>query len=227
MTKVRFERGKFAELEQKLGYRFKNKGLLSKALTHSSLKYGATDFERLEFLGDRVLGLVISEYIYLHFPTREGEMARMQSAFVCAQSCYEIGLNINLPDEIQTAGQHLKSNKTVLADAVEALLGAIFIEGGYDEVKKVVNNLWSPLIVNYDEDSMEPKTVLQEITQAETGLIPCYTLIETTGPSHEPEFLVQVQASNQTACAKGKSRKIAETNAAKILLQRRKIGSLE
>jgi ribonuclease-3 len=210
----------FDQLEQKIGYQFKDKNLLAKALVHSSLKHGSVEFERLEFLGDRVLGLVISDYIYHNSQSNEGEMAKMQSAFVCANSCYEIGLSINLEGEIQTAGQHLKSNKTVLADAIEALLGAIFIDGGYDDVKNSITNLWKDIFSNYDSEAMEPKTVLQELTQAETGEVPTYTVISTSGPSHDPEFLVEVSAVNQTACASGKSRKIAETNAARILLQK-------
>jgi ribonuclease-3 len=209
----------FDELEQRIGYQFKNKKLLEKALIHSSLKHGSVDFERLEFLGDRVLGLVISEFIYDNFQTSEGEMAKMQSAFVCANACYEIGLNIKLEGEIQTAGQHLKTNKTVLADAIEALLGAIFIDGGYDSVKKSVISLWQDIFTSYDSATMEPKTVLQELTQAENGEVPTYTVISTSGPSHAPEFLVEVRAINQTARASGQSRKIAETNAARLLLQ--------
>ncbi|MDR1034590.1 MAG: ribonuclease III, partial [Holosporales bacterium] len=220
MNKIHTNHYTFDELERRIGYRFKNKSLLSRALVHSSLKRGSTDFERLEFLGDRVLGLVIAEYIYSNFQANEGEMAKMQSAFVCATSCYEVGLSIELECEIQTAGQHLKSNKTVLSDAVEALIGALFIDGDYEEVSKIIINLWKNIFSNYDADSMEPKTVLQELTQAETGTIPTYTVISTSGPSHDPEFLVQVSAVNWTACASGKSRKIAEANAAKILLQK-------
>jgi ribonuclease-3 len=210
----------FDNLEQRLVYRFKDKKLLSKALIHSSLKHGSIDFERLEFLGDRVLGLVISEYIYNNFKTSEGEMAKMQSAFVCAGSCCEVGLNLKLDGTLQTAGQHLKSNRTVLADAVEAVLGAIFIDGGYEVVKCSILNLWSDIISHYDASEMEPKTVLQEITQAATGEIPIYRVISTTGPSHDPEFVVEVSAINQMASAAGKSRKLAEANAARILLQK-------
>jgi ribonuclease-3 len=210
----------YGNLEKDIGYSFKNKKLLIRSLQHSSLKYGAFGFEQLEFLGDRVLDLVISEYLYENFQISEGEMAKMQSAFVCADTCYKIGTNINLGDKIQTAGKHLKSNKTVVSDAVEALLGAIFIDGGYEPVRDLILRLWNRIFNDYDSEVVEPKTILQEIAQAQAGEIPVYTVVSTTGPSHEPEFVVQVTAVNETVEATGRSRKVAETNAARLLLQK-------
>ncbi|MDR1233664.1 MAG: ribonuclease III [Holosporales bacterium] len=208
------------ELENRLGYKFRNQKLLEEALRHSSLKRWAPAFERLEFLGDRVLGLVVSEYIFKNYTNNEGEMAKMQSVFVCAKSCYEISLYVGIDKFIQTAGQNLKTNKTVLADAIESVLGAIFIDGGYDVAKSVILSLWRNIFNNYDDMLLEPKTVLQELTQAQNGEIPEYTVTAVEGPSHDPTFTVSVTAIGQTATAYGKSRKIAETNAARIILDK-------
>ncbi|MDR0640728.1 MAG: ribonuclease III [Holosporales bacterium] len=208
----------FDDLENKLAYEFLDKRLLDQALRHSSLKRGITAFERLEFLGDRVLGLVVSEYIFNNYNNNEGEMSRMQSVFVCAKSCYEISLHVGIDKFIKTAGQNLKTNKTVLADAMESVLGAIFMDGGYEAAKIVILRLWETIFNSYDAMILEPKTVLQELTQAQNGAIPEYTVIGSEGPSHAPVFSVSVTANGQTATASGESRKIAETNAARKIL---------
>lgn len=208
-------------LEDLLQYNFKNKELLRSALVHSSIKNGSIPFERLEFLGDRILGVVIAEYIYRTTSGHEGEMARMHSAFVCAESCYEVALKLGVNEIIKTAGQALRNNKTVLADAMEAILGAVFTDSkrNYKTVETIVTRLWKPIFKKYNEEDQEPKTKLQEIVQAITNDVPVYTLLSETGPKHHPVFTVSVSALGNTVEASGFSKKEAETKAAKEFLK--------
>jgi ribonuclease-3 len=206
-------------IEQSISYHFKNKKLLIDAVNHSSMKKFAVSFERLEFLGDRVLGLVIAEYIFKNFNNDEGEMARMQSSLICANSCYSVAINIGLDNVINTAGNHLRTNKTVLADGMEALIGAVFIDSNYDTIKCIILNLWGTLINQYDRTKQDPKTQLQELSQAKYGNTPVYKLISTKGPDHQPVFEVSVTGFGKTIYSSGNSIKIAETNAAKALLE--------
>lgn len=207
-------------LEQKLGYNFSNRALLNEALRHSSIKRFAIPFERLEFLGDRVLGLVISEHIYRKYPGHEGSMAKMQAAFVCADTCYKIALEIGIDKVISTAGTHLKFNKTVLADAMEAVLGAVFIDSNYESVKKCILTLWNDEMREYDDTLQDPKTTLQELCQKLTGETPSYKLISTKGLAHDPVFTVGVTAMGETAITSGHSRKEAEIIVAREILKR-------
>ena len=203
-----------------LNYKFKDERLLNAAMHHSSIKKHAISFERLEFLGDRVLGLVVAEYIYKNFNGAEGMMAKMHAAFVCADACKDIALNLGVSNIIATAGDMLKSNKTVLADAMEALLGAIFIDSDYKTVKNVILELWQDIFNNYDEEIQEPKTKLQEICQAKTGKTPVYQLSSVTGPDHDLEFTITLSALGDTIEASGHSKKEAETKAAKMMLKK-------
>ena len=206
-------------IEIKLNYKFKNKSHLSDALHHSSLKKFSIPFERLEFLGDRILGVVTAEYIFKNFNEAEGSMAKMHSAFVCADACYKVALNIEIDKVIQTAGKHLMTNKTVLADAMEAILGAIFIDSDYETIKEVILKLWNGIFASYDKFDQEPKTQLQEICQAKTQKTPVYELLSINGPDHNPEFKVSLMAIGKIVEAVGHSKKEAETNAAKIMLK--------
>ena len=207
-------------VEQKLGYHFSNKRLLSDALHHSSIKRYAIPFERLEFLGDRVLGLVISEHIYKSYPGKEGAMAKMQAAFVCAETCYEIAKKIGIDSVIQTAGKHLKSNKTVLADAMEAILGAIFIDSGYEKVKAVIHNLWCDKFDSYDDEAQDPKTTLQEMCLRLSGEIPLYEVMSVNGFAHDPVYTIRVTALSTSAEASGHSHKEAEIAVARKILEK-------
>ncbi|MDR3031057.1 MAG: ribonuclease III [Holosporales bacterium] len=206
-------------VEKVTGYSFKNKELIKAALRHSSVKKYSVNFERLEFLGDRVLGLVITEYIFRKFEKKaEGELAKMQAAFICSKTCCEIAKKLGIDKEIFTAGRYLMTNKTVLADAMEAVLGAIFLDSNFDVVKDIILNLWQDMFENFDAAEEEPKTKLQEISQAKTGQIPKYTLLSVQGPDHCPTFKVSVSSMEKEAIAEGSSKKIAETLAAQKLL---------
>ena len=146
-------------------------------------------------------------------------MARMHSAFVCADACAQIAKQLGVNDCIQTADENLKLNKTVLADAMEAIIGAVFIDSNYDKIKKIVLSLWKDIVANYNEWDQEPKTHLQELCQAQSGATPVYKLLSISGPDHRPEFLIELQALGKTIQSKGGSRKEAETTAARELLK--------
>ncbi|MDR2666588.1 MAG: ribonuclease III [Holosporales bacterium] len=207
-------------MEKNICYTFKKSIRLVEALHHSSIKKFAASFERLEFLGDRVLGLVSAEYIFKNFTGDEGKMAKMQSAFVCADACHKVATQIGISNFVKTAGAHLQSNKTVLADTVEALLGAIFVDGGYMSARSVILKLWQNIFAEYDVHKQEPKTTLQELCQEKTGSMPLYELISITGADHKPEVLVSVSAFGYTVKAVGPSKKKAETIAAMQLLKK-------
>ncbi len=211
---------KISRLEEMLNYEFKNKETIRSALRHSSIKRVAIPFERLEFLGDRILGVVIAEYIYRSTKGDEGGMARMHSALVCADACYSIALHLGLNEIVKTAGKHLRNNKTVLADAMEAVLGAVFTDSGRDylKVEEIVLNLWRPLVLRYKASEQEPKTQLQELVQSRSNAVPVYTLLEVSGAQHQPVFKVQVSALGKSVETLGHSKKEAETIAARELL---------
>ncbi|GHT88592.1 ribonuclease 3 [Alphaproteobacteria bacterium] len=207
-------------VEETIGYIFKNQELIKDALRHSSIKKYSIKFERLEFLGDRILGLVIAEYIYKNFKkNNEGDLAKIQASFVCAKACYEIAKEIGIDKEILTAGEDLATNKTVLSDATEAVLGAVFLDAGFEIAKEIILKLWANMFKTFDISKQAPKAELQELSQAKDKKMPSYELLSISGPSHCPVFEVSVSALGKEAKAIGSSKKIAETLAAKKLLE--------
>ncbi|MDR0695394.1 MAG: ribonuclease III [Holosporales bacterium] len=189
---------------------------MDKALRHTSLS--DTDFDRLEFLGDRVLGLVIAKYVYSTTPGSAGDMAKKQAAFVSADACARAAVLYGLDKTLKTADKNLKQNRSVLADAMEAVLGATLLDFGYEEAEKLVMDLWQDIFNDYDETEQEYKTQLQELNQSLNGQRPVYEVLASSGPAHDPEFTVRVTALGRTASATGRSKKAAETAAAKLLL---------
>ncbi|MBQ8651418.1 MAG: ribonuclease III [Alphaproteobacteria bacterium] len=210
-------------IENNLNYTFKDKMLISAALHHSSIKK-SKDFERLEFLGDRVLGLIIAEYIYDKFKEPEGKLSRRHAAAVCADSCCEVATRIGIHQKIQTAHKELKNNKTVLADAMEAIIGAILLDSDYNTAKSIVLNMWQNILLSYQENLQEPKTRLQEIVQKKSGELPEYKVISMNGPQHSLTFTVQLTALGSEIVTTGRSKKEAETVAALEMLK--KLGNL-
>jgi ribonuclease-3 len=206
------------DLEKNLGYAFRDKGLLAGARDHPSLSRFLDKFERLEFLGDRVLGLVVSEYIFSNFKINEGEMSRMYAAFVCAEACYRVALKIGLDSFIRTADSRLKRNKTVLADAMEAVISCVFIDGGYNTTRNVILSLWTEIFAGYSPLDQEPKTRLQEVMQNINGSTPVYEVVSVTGTDHAPIFSISITALGRTVVANGSSKKTAETKAARMML---------
>jgi ribonuclease-3 len=206
-------------IEQNIWYVFKNRQLLNNALHHSSLKYKGLEFERMEFLGDRVLGLAISEALYRNTDHKsEGILARNLASLVSGNSCQKIAIAIGVDKCLETANNEaLRANPTVLADAMEAIVGAIFLDSSYEVVRQVVLDLWADLIQN--TDTADPKTQLQEITQDKDGSIPNYIVVSKTGPEHEPCFTIEVKAIGLNALGTGSSKRSAETDAARKMLQ--------
>ena len=217
---------RFAELEKSLGYKFKSQDLLVRAMTHASTRTGEkrTDNERLEFLGDRVLGLAIADLLVRAYPTaQEGDLARRFNRLVKGETCAAIGRQIDL-------GQHLilsdseassggRAKETILADAVEAVLGAIFEEGGFDKARAVVVDLWKDRLEALPEVAADPKSALQEWAQGRGLALPRYVEVARSGPDHAPRFVYEVRISgHKPAQGEGTSKRSAEQAAATAML---------
>jgi len=208
-----------------LNYKFKDKDLFDQAMTHSSsVKDKILSNERLEFLGDRVLSLCLSTYLFSTYTSdSEGDLAKRHALFACADTLYQIAKNIHLDDTIKTSfviNSESKHDKNVLADAVEALIGAIYLDSDFDTVYKFVISLYDNLLIDLQKKVPQDfKTQLQELTQAKYHQIPIYEIISVKGPDHNPEFNVKVSIQTFVAYGCGTSKKLAEQNAAKNLLE--------
>ena len=216
------------ELEAHLGYSFKDKSLLSEALTHASARSsrGGRDNERLEFLGDRVLGLSIAALLYEQFPeAREVEFARHYNALVCMGCCAEVANALELgphlimaPSEARSGG---RKKAVILADACEALLGAIHVDGGFAAAEAAVRKLWGPLVATAAAPAPDAKTALQEYAQSQKRGLPEYREKARSGADHAPSFTVEVRVNGlKPALGEGPSLKKAQQAAAEALLTR-------
>ena len=223
---VRFTEAKYQELAERLGYDFKDRAMLRLALTHASVGRANRDYERLEFLGDRVLGLIIAEKLYLENPgQQEGPMASWHSALVRGELCAEIARLIGLQDFIQLGrkesqlGVHLSSS--VLGDAMEAMIAAIYLDGGLDAARKFVLRFWGSAIADKKALRKDAKTFLQEWALAQGHSIPAYRIKGREGPDHAPVFVVEVAVGDrQPAEGEGLNKRLAEQAAAKAFLSR-------
>ncbi len=215
-------------LESSLNYSFKNQKLLEEAMHHPS--YAKTTkginrkaFERLEFLGDRVLGLVISKTLFLKNPrSPEGELVERYNHLVKGETLAKIASNLNLMEYLRY-GRLLKGNakqlQTIQADATEALLGAVFLDGGFKAAEPVILSLWAPYIESAAKVD-NPKSTVQEWAQKAGYDIPVYTLLQRDGPDHNPCFEVKVEVGNEMKCAgQGQSKKQAEIKAAELFVK--------
>jgi len=210
-----------------LGYTFKNTDLLEEALRHSSAKdQTGISNERLEFLGDAVLGLVISEILYKKFPDKEeGELTVIKSEIVSRPTLARVALVQEVDQEIELGKGIKEMPPSILAGALEAILGAIYLDGGLDPVKEIIERLFSgeiqevaarPYEVNY-------KASLQHYTQKYLGSIPDYQVKEVSGPAHQPLFEVVVKVADEMyGRGMGRTKKDAEQNAAKKALEKLK-----
>ena len=225
---------KFKELETKLGYKFKNPELLERALTHASVRGGKVarfDNERLEFIGDRVLGLAIAEALNGQYPdASEGELARRYNRLVRGEACAKVARNIGLGTHLILSDSEADSggrNKTtILADAAEALLGAVFIDGGFEKARAVVHKLWQDQSEPVPEVAVDAKSALQEWAQGQGLALPRYTVVARKGPDHAPRFTAEVLiAGRAPAQGEGASKRIAEQAAASALLTREGVGA--
>jgi ribonuclease-3 len=224
---------KFKDLEKALGHRFKDQKLLEIALTHASVR-GAkgkrSDNERLEFIGDRVLGLAIAELLNECFPDgSEGDLARRYNRLVrgeaCAKVARSIGLGTHLILSDSEAGSGGRTKNTILADAMEALLGAIFLEAGFKTAREVVRNLWASLSEDLPATGVDAKSALQEWAQGQGLELPQYVEIARKGPDHAPHFTTEVRISGmEPARGEGASKRAAEQAAARALLEREGVG---
>jgi ribonuclease-3 len=209
-------------VEEHAGHRPRDIELFERALTHSSR--GGADYERLEFLGDRVLGLAIASWIYAEFPTEpEGNLSRRLNVLVSRETCAEVGRTIGLPARMRLGRQALDDgaadSDNVLGDMIEALLGALFLEGGLDAASGFVRRQWEGLLDLQISAPKHPKSTLQEWAAANNRKPPEYRLVERSGPHHAPRFLVEVSIRGVgKARADGGSKHEAETEAAKALL---------
>lgn len=218
-------------LEEKVGYKFADKALLERALTHiSALSGGAhnrtASYQRLEFLGDHVLGLVVSDMLYRAFPrANEGELSRRLADLVRKEACADVaramdlGPALKLGNSESHAGGRLRT--TILGDACEALIGAVFLDGGYEAADALVGRFWKERMLKPLRPLRDPKTMLQEWAQARGLPTPAYRELARTGPHHDPEFRVAVALPDRPpAEGLGSSKRAAEQNAAAAMLER-------
>ena len=210
-------------LEKKIGISFKNKELLIRSLTHKSFDKDNNN-EKIEFLGDRVLGLVIAKKLLEIYPhEKEGILDKKFASLVNKKTCLDIAKKINLQNYILTFNSKSKKNvieDKVLADSCEALIGSIYLDKGISVVEKIIIKLWNDHIKESVITQIDAKTKLQELSLKKFKRLPIYKLISNTGPRHKPVFKVAVKLMNtKFYTAQGKSKKDAEQNAAILCLQ--------
>jgi ribonuclease-3 len=220
------------KLQTRIGYQFGNPRLLQEALTHASAAYGqpdVADYQRLEFLGDRILGLAIAESLFRAFPEApEGDLAVRLNGLVKKETCaavareLDVGPFLILGESEALAGG--RSKDTILADVCEALLGAIYLDGGWEAARNFVIEHWASQVAqdfNRIAVKKDPKTALQEWVQGKAKKLPRYNLVGSTGPDHSPCFTYEVQVEGmEPVRGSGSSRKNAEQAAAAALLIR-------
>lgn len=217
-------------LQQALGYAFTDESLLRAALIHSSYANenrasGAKSNERLEYLGDSVLGFVVAEYLYTAYPKRpEGELTRMRSEMVCEESLAEVAAMLQLGDELLLgAGEERSGGRTrasINADAMESVIAATYLDGGMDAAKALIARLIFPMDPNLRPKKVDAKTALQELVQTRRGNVLRYSELGSTGPDHDKRFRCAVLLNDeQIAIGEGRSKKAAEQAAAAVALE--------
>ena len=215
------------ELTDLLGHSFRNKALLQRALTHPSAADDTLDsYERLEFLGDRVLGLIVAEELLARFPDEpEGDIARRHTALVRRETAAEIAAETGLGAHLDVSkGEHdagTRNNPAVLGDALEALLAALYIDGGLPAARAFIHRHWASHLAATGRPPRDPKTALQEWAQARALPLPAYRETARAGPPHSPSFTISVSVEgNGEAAAEGSSKRRAEQAAAAAMLDR-------
>ncbi len=213
--------------EAKLFHRFENRQLLTRAFMHPSAVSGDVQSnQRLEFLGDRVLGLVVAEMLYAQYPDEsEGALAPRFTALVRREALERIARDLHFGDYLILAKGEEDSggreNSTNLADACEAVIAAIFVDGGYGAAARFIRHYWAAPMTGEKIPPRDAKSTLQEWAQAEHGVLPVYRLISRDGPAHAPHFEIEAQVGDfPGATASGGSKQAAEQAAAQILMHR-------
>lgn len=227
---------RFGILEHRIGYEFSNHANLEQGLTHSSVRKNSADdfhYERLEFLGDRVLGLCVAQLLFEKFPdANEGELSLRLNALVKGKTLAEIADRINLHEFIRTGGDLKqitgKRMQSVRADVMEALIASIYLDGGLSAARTFIERFWSDRLMDIKTARRDSKTALQEWAHANRLPTPKYVETNRSGPDHEPVFTVVVQVEKHTELAgAGRSKRIAEQDAAKNFLLRESIWTTE
>ncbi len=215
------------KLQEELGYHFKNQNLLREALTHKSSKLPYNN-ERLEFLGDAVLDLIIGEYLYHKFPdVSEGDLSKLRASLVNEKGFEQLARLVDLGSYVYLSLAEENNNgrqkPSILSNAFEALIGAVYLESGLEKATEVSLKLLERSYPKIDLATVfkDYKTTLQEITQARLGVTPEYVVIGSSGPDHKKEFEIMVKIDNkEIAKAKGKSKKEAQQEAAKLAIRK-------
>ena len=215
---------KISLLEKKIGINFKDKKLLIKSLTHKSFN-SSNNYEKLEFLGDRVLGLIISKTLLEIFPEdKEGSLDKKLASLVNRKKCCEISKKLNLENFIVTGNARSKKNiieDKIISDACEALIGAIFLDQGLSSVEKFILKFWKSSLNLNIKDQVDAKTKLQEYSLKKYKTLPKYKLLSSTGPRHKPVFKIGVSIDgSKIFSASGYSKKDAEQKAAALILKK-------
>ena len=212
----------YSKLEKKINFKFKNKNLLVKSLTHKSFNK-INNNEKIEFLGDRVLGLVIAKKLLEIYPEeKEGILDKKYASLVNKKTCLEIAKSINLQNYILIFNPKNRSiiiEDKVISDSCEALIGAIYLDKGFNFTEKIILDLWKEKIKESAITQIDAKTKLQEFSLKKFKKLPIYKIISNTGPRHKPIFRVAVKLqSTKFYNGEGKSKKDAEQNAALLCL---------
>ena len=209
------------KIESRIGHRFQNRNLLKQALTHRS--YGVPHNERLEFLGDSVLNCVIARLLYQRFPALpEGDLSRVRANLVNQQSLFEVATSLELGGHVKLGEGEIRSGgssrPSILADALEAVLGAVFVDAGFESVSQAIASMFEPVLSKLDPMAVDkdPKTRLQELLQGKRMSLPVYSVIDVKGEAHDQLFRVECMIAELTirTFGEGTSRRAAEQDAA-------------
>jgi ribonuclease III len=208
----------------RLGHKPADLTLFELALTHKSMG-GGQDYERLEFLGDRVLGHVIARALYDRYPSEpEGYLSRRYNVLVARETCAEIGRELGVPKLVRLGKQAREDGATesenVIGDVVESLIGALLIDGGFEAAQRFILQTWEPHLAEQRKAPLHPKSALQELAAAKGVKAPLYEVVARTGAHHAPKFTIRVSVPKLgEATAEGTSKQEAETAAAAALLE--------
>ncbi|MEN3347487.1 MAG: ribonuclease [Bradyrhizobium sp.] len=235
-AKAAEEKAAIAGTEGRIGYAFSDPALLTTAFTHVSALKAATrnradSYQRLEFLGDHVLGLIVSDMLFRAFPKAdEGELSKRLADLVRKESCADVAKSLGLVDDIKLgmvkAVEGARLRKSVLGDICEAVIGAIYLDGGHEAARQFVERNWTERMNKPRRPLRDPKTVLQEWAQGKGLPTPVYREVERTGPHHDPQFRVAVDLPGlASAEGLGGNKRAAEKAAASVMIEREGVGT--